>query len=230
VTDRDAQNQAMYDALHARISEQIPGFEVRFKDESRSQRALATAIRPFVRGYLENYTTTLGKHVYFPTRGYVERSASLAWKTLAHEYVHLWDGRKHPVKFSLSYVFPQAGAVAALGAVAAIWNPWALFALGALGAAGPWPSRGRVAAEVRGYGMDLAIKYWMNGRRPYYKSLVTTFTNWSYYRMSWSREWVTAAFEAVCDSLEATGLPFDQDVEPFEDVRQLMAEHGFGPD
>ena len=82
------------DRLIARIKERHPEFEVRFKDEP-----LPKWLKPvfwfqglITKGFWTRYTTTVGAHVYFPSRQFYEESKERTLVTLAHEFVHIHDG------------------------------------------------------------------------------------------------------------------------------------------
>lgn len=83
--------------LVAALREEIPGFRVVQKRDSRLHRAIhvALAIVTFgqMRDYLESYQTTIGKTVYV-TSDWFERSADDRYVTLRHEAVHLRQFRR----------------------------------------------------------------------------------------------------------------------------------------
>lgn len=89
------------------IRKTIPGFRVAFKDESKLQALTGFFVRPFNPTYDTRYVTTLGTTVWFSSRKVYEDSPSKSFSLLAHEFVHLVDGRAQPVWFRLSYLFPQ---------------------------------------------------------------------------------------------------------------------------
>ena len=101
------------------LSCELPGFEIRYKDESPVQRGLAALLWPFNRRYLDGYTTVMFGRVYFPSRAWCAAVGPEAvYRVLRHEAVHLRDARRWPVLFPLSYVF---GAPAVLTA-RAVWE------------------------------------------------------------------------------------------------------------
>lgn len=226
-TPKENQDRALYEAMCALIAERIPGFEVRFKAEDRGQKLLALFLRPFVPDYLTRFTTTLYPRVYFPTRSYVEDHPGLAWKTLAHELVHLEDTKRRPIFFPLSYIAPQLFAALAFLAVLAPWFPMTWFALPALVALLPWPSPWRAHWELRGYAMDLAITYWTTGRISGGAQFVRLFTGWSYYRMMPNEARVKAHFEECGRWLAETDMPFSEHLGPYEAVRELVGRFDF---
>lgn len=100
--------------LETTIGQLIPGFEIRYKDESKLMKTLGHLTRLFNPRFMSDFTTTWGSHVYFPNRaGYAERPSE-SFITLAHEFVHLFDGKEQGFKFRLSYAIPQAIGAALL--------------------------------------------------------------------------------------------------------------------
>lgn len=135
--------------LPKRVAQNIPGFEIRFKTESKLQRFLG-AVLFFVPAYMTRYSTTMFGKLYLPSRGYAAQPTfSIGWN-LSHEYVHLWDDKVDPL-FKVKYLFPQ---ILAFGAFGAFWNLWFLLFLVALL---PWPAYWRMKFEMRGYSGNLAL-------------------------------------------------------------------------
>ncbi len=91
--------------LEDRILRDISGFKVAFKDQSRLMAVLGFLVAPFNPRFMAGFTTTLGKTVYFPTKAEYETDVADSFKTLSHEYVHLWDGKSW--WFNILYAFPQ---------------------------------------------------------------------------------------------------------------------------
>jgi len=99
-------DSAALDAYVEVLSRELPGFSIRYKDESTLQRVIATLVRPFNRRYLDGYTTIMFGKVYFPSRRWCEVVGPDAlYRTLRHEAVHLRDARRWPVIFHFSYLF-----------------------------------------------------------------------------------------------------------------------------
>lgn len=152
-------------AFEAEADRHLPGFTVRFKDESFWQRVIGLLLF-FNKAYMTSFTTTLGRTVYFPSRAHYEAVPLRTLTTLAHEYVHAWDHNKHGFWFSLSYLLPQlfAAPLLAVGAVGLVFSSWfwASVVAGLLCLL-PWPSPWRAKWESRGYTMNLAISKWSVG-------------------------------------------------------------------
>lgn len=165
-------HRAIYDAVLADIQTAVPNFRVLYKAESWLMAAIGVVfgVIGFIGGlfrarplagyraardmFVLRYTTTIGASCYMKgTRA--ENLANPDWDTLAHEGVHARDDHRKPVRFKLSYLFPQILALLALGAIAGIWWRPALWCLVALAAIAPWPAPFRVYWERRGYRMSI---------------------------------------------------------------------------
>jgi hypothetical protein len=218
----------IYEAMVALIKTRIPGFEVRFKSESWSQRLVALLVFVFNPKYLTGFTTTLSPYVYFPRREFVTANPTSAYKVLAHEYVHLWDTKQRPLGFRVSYMMPQLLALLALGAVGAFWSRWFLLSLVFLLALAPWPSRGRTRAEMRGYAMSMAMNFWRHGSidqgtKDY---IAVHFTGWSYYRMCPNTRKVQVELDAWAAQISSGEILKGVDKQPFADIYALLQEKG----
>lgn len=177
-----------FESLQGKISEVIPGFEIRYKDEDRGfvLKVVATVIGIFNARFMTGYTTTLYPVVYFPNRANLESDYEHYFKVLAHEYVHLWDRKNKGVWFSLSYLMPQIFSVFSLLSIFAIFNLSFLWCLLFLLFLAPFPAYFRKEWEMRGYAMNLAVSMWKNSGpapRMVRQSLRRPFLSWDYYKM-----------------------------------------------
>jgi hypothetical protein len=144
---------------------EIPGFQVKFKDQSKLMKFLNFFVRIFNKRFMTSYTTVIGSTVYFSSEQYFYGRQEQCAETLAHELVHMTDRMKHgSVRFMLMYMSPQIFAVLALLAFGAFWNLWFLLALLLLACLAPLPSGGRRDLELRGYTMSMAVWFWKSGR------------------------------------------------------------------
>lgn len=199
-------DQERFDALCGVISVMIPGFEIRYKDESWSSKAIAVLVWPFNRNYLSDYVTTIYPRVYFPSRDWVRRNLRTATKILAHEFVHLMDQRDlepFGFLFPVAYLGPQVLAVLALFGLFGFVSPFGLFGLLPLLFLAPWPSLGRTKKEVRGYAMSLIVNEWAHGSilESSFGWVVEQFVGSSYYFMWWSRPGVRERIEQQLDAI-----------------------------
>jgi hypothetical protein len=98
-----------YERLVAALHEELPGFRIVRKDQSRLHRAihrvLVVVTLGQMRDYLDSYQTTIGKTVYV-TSDWDEWSADRRYVTLRHEAVHLRQFRKWTLPvMALFYIF-----------------------------------------------------------------------------------------------------------------------------
>lgn len=110
-------------AFEGEVRNLIPGFEVRYKNESTLQKVLGFLAYPFNRQYMTRYTTTIYPYVYFPTKEHYESQPKHSMNVLAHELVHLLDTREAPLWMRLSYALPQAAALLPLLAYGVLAGP-----------------------------------------------------------------------------------------------------------
>lgn len=110
--------RADLDGLISVLRAELPRFDVRFKDESRLQRAIGLVLRPFNGAYVTHYTTVMFGRVYFPSRAWMEeRGPDAVWRILRHEAVHLRDAQRWPLLFELTYLLLPLPAVLTLRAL-----------------------------------------------------------------------------------------------------------------
>lgn len=115
----------LFDKIAESISTDHPSFKIRYKNESRMMRLIALLASPFNEAFADNYTTTLGSTVYFPTREKVEKDYGRYVEVLAHEGVHVFDDSSHKLWFKLSYSLNQSLALPllVLYAILGSWIP-----------------------------------------------------------------------------------------------------------
>lgn len=201
------------------------GVKIAFKDESRLMRLIGFLMF-FNRAFMTDYITTLGRTVYFPTRGDLLAGP---WETLAHEAVHVRDYIRTPVRFALSYLFPQCLAGLAVFALGAFFSPWFLIALVALVALGPWPAPGRVRWERRGYLMTMVCLALEHGPA-YLRSsqqvewMLSHYIDSSYYYMTRNSDKMRELIRADVESAIriAQGRPFDEREDEYSWVVELV--------
>lgn len=167
----------------------IPDLQIKYKDESTVQRAVAKVISVFNPKYLSTFTTTIYPNVWFPSKARVDVAPRATFDTLAHEIVHLVDQRK--VSFFLLYAFPQVLAFLALLTPFSWWFLLFLLFLA------PIPSPFRAHYELRGYQMSMAVCYWQTGKVPDYvvNHVMKQFTGPSYYFMFPFRGYIRGRLE-----------------------------------
>ncbi|MCI4669141.1 MAG: hypothetical protein MRZ79_13480 [Bacteroidia bacterium] len=178
--------------------EKVAPFKIKFKDESWEMHLLNVLVFWFNPGFLTQYTTVIGKTIYFPDKNYIRYNETSAMKTLVHEMVHILDARNQGVGFfALGYLFPQ---ILTLGVFAFPFLGWwsLLFLIFAL----PIPAPFRAESEARAYALDVLLAH------PYdhediLNRIANLFTSWDYYRMSNSPKWVVERIRYWMDATES---------------------------
>lgn len=206
-------NADLFLALQDKIKSRVPGFTIKFKDENIIQRIIGVLVALFCPGYMYSYTSTFGKTVYFPNRKFVTNDSKRAFKILAHEYVHILDRARAPIFFELLYMLPQLLAVfSILALLSLVYGPWFLLFLLALLFLLPLPAYGRAALEMRGYGMNIAVNYWLHGTiyRETRNWIADRFTGWSYYKMLPFSNVVHGWIEDYTDLIYSVNHPGDK--------------------
>lgn len=76
--------------------------------------------------------------------------------------------------------------------------------------------------------MDLAVRWWIDGRAWGLDAIKPNFTGWAYYKMCPSQKRVDAYFDKVLENLRTHDLPVgpDEDDEPYRQVRALLRRQG----
>jgi hypothetical protein len=251
------------------IRRETPKFEVAFKDESKLMALLGFLSYPFNPTFMTAYTTTWGNTVYFPSKSFYTRDPGKSLRILAHEFVHLWDSKQHPVTFKLSYLFPQVLVVLPLLAYAVLAWPhfwiallpfvgyplacaaarlsrvlfwivlalvfggtgmlawwftswWGFVLLGVVAFLVPWPAYWRTKWEIRGYGMNMALVWWLYDKfsEEHLESIVQQFTGSGYFFMSWSGSKVRTAMAELRGLLESGEL--EKVVLPYAQVHDFF--------
>jgi len=188
-------DRTLLTALEGAIKTHAPKFEVRFKNESKLMKII-DKILFFNHLFMTNYITTIGQVPYWPSREHYEYNPDASFDVLAHEFVHVMDYIKKPVRFTLGYLFPQILALPAVLFILlsplfitlmclSIISPWWLLTLLSLVALAPLPASIRKWAEVRGYGMSLRVRMWRYNQvtSSKFESSVRAFTGPNYYFM-----------------------------------------------
>ena len=152
-----------FEKLTEVVKGRVPGFDIRYKSDSWVQRAIGKILSPFNKEYMTRYITTFYPYVYWPDKASLEDDRHHAFETLAHEYVHLIDTKRHPFLFRFSYMFPQVlGVIFPFFALFAIWftNLWLISLASIIFVALPIPSPWRAKWEYRGFAMSMAVCIW----------------------------------------------------------------------
>lgn len=219
------------------VRDHIPGFEIRYKDESWSSKVIAVLVWIFNRRYLTDYTTTRYPRVYFPSRAWVKKNPRVATKVLLHEFVHLWDRKQEGIWHVFGYGFPQILFlfffpifIVALCIPGSAFKWWVTGITGGLALLSliPWPAFFRRRAELRGYAMNMAQAHWrygdiIQGQKEW---IAKHFTGPDYFYMWPFRQQVMLSLSRVEWGLNHKGALSRESVEggvaPYVIVRQLL--------
>lgn len=125
-----------------------------YKDKSNLMKLLSYVL--FFNKNFNDYTTTIGNNVYFPSEKYIQQNDVIAAITLIHEYVHIDDRKNYGLWFSFSYLLPQ---IFALLFIALLPIKFLISALGLILFLLPLPAYFRKVWEVRGYTANLIAYY-----------------------------------------------------------------------
>lgn len=92
------------DDLLLEIRQSHPKLKIKFKDESKFQQFIGKIAKPINKEYLTQYTTVMGNTIWFPSRDLYEKNPRQSATILLHEWIHLYDRRRFPILFDLSYI------------------------------------------------------------------------------------------------------------------------------
>ena len=85
----------------------FPNLKIKFKNESLLMKIIGKLLF-FNKGFMTDYTTTIGSTVYFPSQAFLASRGTSSIVILLHELVHINDANKlNPFIFSFLYLFPQ---------------------------------------------------------------------------------------------------------------------------
>lgn len=193
----------------------FPDFQVKYKNESPLMKLIGK-IMFFNKGFMTDYTTTLGSTVYFPTETIVRVRPVSAAAVLLHELVHVSDAKKlsKPL-FGFLYLSPQVWALLCIPLFFLSWKlalPLFLLFLS------PVPAFFRMHFEKRAY---LTSLYAMNalGKKMNFNPLLATqikgyvghFKDSSYYFM-WPFGNIQKEFDDALVKVKAGERPFEDSV------------------
>ena len=201
--------------LQKRIAEEVPGFELREKRDSKLLWVGYYGLLMFLwqKDFMVSFWTTLGKIVYTPFLGDFGKDVAGDFATLWHERRHLldlqWLEKKltKPVAgvlWGFGYAMPQ---IFALGALGAIWGSW--WWLLCVAFLAPLPAPFRTFIELRGYKASIEAWYKMTGKLPnpddewLMRMVNETFCGMKYYKMSWRPKAIHAWFLEAIEDLRA---------------------------
>jgi len=164
----------------------FPTVKIKYKDESLFMKILGKLLF-FVPTFMTNYTTTIGKTIYFPDKKYVDADYYRALTVITHEFIHVWDEDSKKSLFNLSFLSPQIFAVFSLLSVFSFVSPFFLLSLLSLLFLAPFPSPWRTEWESTAYIMGMLLSSIDQGARynarEHAEELSGYFTGSAYYYM-----------------------------------------------
>ena len=200
------------DKLLEHMRTQIPGFEIRSKQDSRFMKYLSKLLF-FNKAFLYKYVTTLYPRVYVPELPWLEDKPISAISVLAHEYVHLKDRKKMKWLFNFLYLFPQNLSFFFLLFPFSNW--WLLCLLFLL----PIPSPSRAWLEYRGYRMTLFVYeyYGLAGNLDDFVDWIAEhFVNSTYY-------WMFPAKGFIKNKLKRDFFLYGSQQKDISEVREIIS-------
>ena len=219
-------DKKIYDALVAHVVA-TEDARILFKDESLFMKTLGILVWCFNRTFMTRYTSTIRKTVYFPSKVWLEENYHLAWKVLAHEYVHIYDKRRLRGRYGISYLAPQIGAFFGFGLCLILWldaQYWAPFIL----LLAPIPAYWRMKLELRGYTMSMAVNAWRYCKVRDYQiaDIAKQFTSSAYYFMWPFKKHIEGNLRRAAASVESNRVIEGPINEPYWQVRALLVREG----
>lgn len=218
----------MLEALDQEMRRQIPGYATLPKQQSAWMKVASAFVWIFNRRFMDHVGTTMYPNVFVPDTWF--QNVRFLWTVLAHEFVHLIHTKKRGAgKFLISYFFPQVLAVFSIFGFLGIWFGWGWYLCFAfLLCLAPLPAPFRVAEELAGYRMTLAILFWLDGRieDKDVEFVCNQFTGPNYYFMLPFKNLVRALVEKECDRI--VNNEYDH-VYPYSFVRQTIKDVYLAP-
>lgn len=193
----------------------FPDLQIKYKDQSWFMKLLGTILF-FNKGFMTNYTTTIGSTVYYPNETFVKVRPVSASVVLLHELVHIKDAHKisKPL-FGFLYLTPQ---ILTLLCIPLFFLSWKIALPLFLLFASPIPSYFRMYFEKRAY---LTSLYSINAlaTRLNFKPLLASqeqffvqqFKDSSYYFM-WPLSNIQKDFDEAVAKIQAGQRPYDDPV------------------
>lgn len=210
-----------------KIKEEIPGFDIKFKDKSSGvYTAIFFLASLFNKRFMTNFTTVLGKTIWFPTKEFFEADDYRTFSILAHEYVHLLDKKKWGILFNISYLFPQILFLLSFISLFAFFDTnflWFLvFSIFIL----PFPSIFRRIWEMRGYTITMYVDYitYNSSDSSIQNNILKNLTGWEYYKTSWSRNTIKEIIltnKDYCKNLKETSSWYVPELSVFRDINSI---------
>jgi len=147
-------------AFVAYFQKWFPKTQVVPKSKSKLMSLIGFILKPFNSTFMTDFATTIGNTVYLPDAWLTDYEAQSTISVLSHEFVHIVDYNKRPIRFVLGYLFPLTLMPVFLPVLIGLSFISHWFLLGLLIFLLPWPAYWRMLIEFHGYTMSLATYYW----------------------------------------------------------------------
>lgn len=194
----------------------FPKLQIKYKDHSPLMK-VASKLLFFNRGFMSQYTTTIGETIYFPNEKFVKLHPVSSSVVLLHELVHLHDQKKisKPL-FMFSYLFPQI--LVPIFLMMALFISWKITLPLALVSLAPVPAIFRMYWEKRAYLSSFYTLQILGDRlhfNPHLKAQERVFLRYfhdsSYYYM-WPFHDINKRFDEALDKANLGKRPFEDPV------------------
>ncbi len=190
----------------------FPSLQIKFKDQSGFMKFLSVLLF-FNKGFMTDYTTTIGSTVYFPNESFTQSHTTSASIILMHELVHIHDEQKWSrFLFSFLYLTPQILLLLCLPLLLVNWYialPLLLLF------ASPLPSWFRMYFEKRAYLTSLYVLNALSKKQGFPALLSTQEDIWlkqfkssSYYFM-WPFNNLKNEFDVAVTKIQAGQRPYE---------------------
>jgi hypothetical protein len=181
----------------------FPALQIKYKDQDAFMKVVGTLLF-FNPAFMNNFITTIGNTIYWPSQKFVEDNPQVASEIFMHECTHMYDEKRlGSVVFKGGYLFPQILALPMLLLLFVL--TWKIVLPLVLLCLLPLPAPFRAYFERRAYFISMYVGYKMYGWDPVATgaSHATDFKDSSYYFM----------------------MPFGEDAKFAQEAQNILAGH-----
>lgn len=201
--------------LVAAAQKYFPDLKIKYKDQSWFMKLIGTLLF-FNKGFMTDYTTTIGSTVYFPSEAVTKTRPISAATVLLHELIHVNDAKKiGKLLFGFLYLTPQ---ILILPALLLFLLSWKIALPVIILLALPIPSYFRMYYEKRAYFTSLYAVNALAKRLNFNPILATQqqgylkhFKDSSYYFM-WPFSNLQQDFEEATEKVKSGQRPYEDPV------------------
>ena len=194
-------------SLESHIEEEFPEYELLDKKNSTLMKWLSKLLF-FNKDFMSRYITVVGAKVYVPQVPWNTNKPLSACSVLAHEWVHMKDGKKFGPLFKFLYLCPQI--LAPLALLGFFNSAFFWFALCLL----PIPAPFRAWFEFRAYVVSIAVRWWLAKQPTNGEWLTRQFTSSAYYWMFPAKTFLRKKFEKEFERIQQDDLKdYEQEIK-----------------